>query len=388
MFYKKFPIFTNFRFINPYAEEGAMYSFSTDLEKIGIENDVAISNGAYVDIVSEPVVINRPKYGEDISVIKVRADVATDFHTIIKEFWVPTRLVVKVENNAAQGTQLKVLNSQIDRSVNFVEEQLVGFLESRFVRKSDDYFIAYLSSQTGCNRGCTFCHLTATGQTSFVDSSHNDFMAQAIQIFKHYRKQDKPAKYMHYNFMARGEPLANNILLDSGDDLLIKLGQVAKDEGLPAKFNISTIMPQTLKKSLPEVFQFVTPTIYYSLYSTQESWRKKWMPAAMEVDQALRMLREYQQFSKKIVKIHYAFIAGENDSIEEVGNVCDAIEKHDLICEFNLVRYNPASPDQGVESSDYVINRNIDLITNRFKGKVQIIPRVGFDVKASCGMFV
>jgi hypothetical protein len=40
---------------------------------------------------------------------------------------------------------LKVLNSQIDRSVNFVEEQLVGFLESRFVRKCDEYFIAYLS---------------------------------------------------------------------------------------------------------------------------------------------------------------------------------------------------------------------------------------------------
>jgi 23S rRNA (adenine2503-C2)-methyltransferase len=95
---------------------------------------------------------------------------------------------------------LTVLNSQIDRSVNFVEEQLVGFIESRFVRKYDDYFIAYLSSQTGCNRGCTFCHLTATGQTSFVDSSHNDFMAQAIQIFKHYRKEKKPARYMHYNF--------------------------------------------------------------------------------------------------------------------------------------------------------------------------------------------
>src|SRR5215472_15501555 len=161
--------------------------------------------------------------------------------------------------------QLKVLNSQIDRSVNFVEEQLVGFLESRFVRKCDEYFIAYLSSQTGCNRGCTFCHLTVTGQTSFVDSSHNDFMAQAIQVFKHYRAQKNRAKYMHYNFMARGEPLANKILLDSGDELLTKLGQVSKEEGLPAKFNVSTIMPVTLKKSLTDIFQYVNPTIYYSI---------------------------------------------------------------------------------------------------------------------------
>ncbi|MGE3320513.1 MAG: hypothetical protein AB7I18_14580 [Candidatus Berkiella sp.] len=286
--------------------------------------------------------------------------------------------------------KLQVLNSQIDRSVNFIEEQLVGFIESRFVRKCDDYFIAYLSSQTGCNRGCTFCHLTATGQTSFIDSSHNDFVAQAIQIFKHYRKQKNPAKYMHYNFMARGEPLANKILLDSGDELLLKLGQVAKDEGLPAKFNISTIMPLTLKKSLPDIFNYVNPTIYYSMYSTNKEWRTKWMPAAMDVDEALSLLKEYQDFSKKIIKIHYAFIAGENDSVDSVHGVCNALDRHQLNCEFNLVRYNPASPDQGTESSEEVINRNIEIIEGRFKfnGKVQIIPRVGFDVKASCGMFV
>lgn len=286
--------------------------------------------------------------------------------------------------------KLQVLNSQIDRSVNFVEEQLVGFLESRFVRKCDDYFIAYLSSQTGCNRGCTFCHLTATGQTSFIDSSHNDFMAQAIQVFKHYRMEKTPAKYMHYNFMARGEPFANKILLDSGDELLLKLGQIARDEGLPAKFNISTIMPTTLKKPIPEIFGYVNPTIYYSIYSTNEKWRKAWMPAAMPADDALSALKNYQDFSKKMVKIHHCFIAGENDSEKDVHLICDAVEKHQLICEFNLVRYNPASEDQGVESSEEVIARNIGIITDRFKfnTKVQTIPRVGFDVKASCGMFV
>lgn len=215
-------------------------------------------------------------------------------------------------------------------------------------------------------------------------------MAQAIQVFKHYRAEAKPAKYMHYNFMARGEPLANQILLDDGDELLSKLGQVAKDEGLPAKFNISTIMPLTLKKSLVDVFHYINPTIYYSLYSTKPEWRKKWMPGAMEVNKALEMLAEYQDFSKKIVKIHFPFIAGENDSVEDMQQMCDVIDQAGLICEFNLVRYNPASEDQGVESSEEVISRNIRILMDNFKfnTKVQIIPRVGFDVKASCGMFV
>ena len=283
--------------------------------------------------------------------------------------------------------QLKVLNSSLDQSVNFVEEQLVGFLESRFVRKVEDYFICYLSSQTGCSRSCKFCHLTATGQTSYSDSNYYDFLSQATQVFQHYQDQ-KPAKYVHYNFMARGEPLANSHFLSDSDSILLALGELAKKQNLSSKFNVSSIMPMTLKKSLPEIFRFIHPTMYYSLYSVNEDFRKEWLPSAMPVDDALRMLKEYQDFSKKLVKIHFAFIKGQNDSLSAMFDIRDALRKHKLLVEFNLVRYNPASPNQGEESSAEQIERNIAFLQEELPGKVQIIPRVGFDVKASCGMFV
>ena len=187
---------------------------------------------------------------------------------------------------------LRVLRSTEDASVNFVEEALVGFIESRFVRRCEDYFVCYLSSQTGCNRGCTFCHLTVTGQTSFTDSTHNDFVGQAVQVFRHYRSQRRPARYVHYSFMARGEPLANRVLLDSADSLLVKLGEMARDDNLGVKFNVSSIMPATLHRSLPEVFRLIHPTIYYSLYSADEAWRSRWLPGAMPLDEALRRLRD------------------------------------------------------------------------------------------------
>lgn len=284
-------------------------------------------------------------------------------------------------------SKLNVLHSVEDKSVNFVEEQLAGFLEARYVRRCDDYFVCYLSSHTGCNRGCAFCHLTATGQTSFKPTSINDYVAQALQVFKHYRKQ-KPAKYMHYAFMARGEPLANSLLLDRGDELLVRLGQLAKDEGLPAKFAISTIMPQTLKKPLVEVFGFTSPTIYYSMYSTDGAWRVKWMPTAMSVQQAIGMLADYQRHSKKIVKLHWALIANENDSEEQAEAVCDTVAQAGLLCEFNLVRYNPASPAQGAEASEDAINTYVAVLRERLPGAVKVVQRVGHDVKASCGMFV
>lgn len=283
--------------------------------------------------------------------------------------------------------KLRVLRSEQDASVNFVEEQLAGFLEARYVRRCAEYFVCYLSSHSGCNRGCEFCHLTATGQTSFTPSTINDFESQALQVLKHYRRE-QPARYMHFAFMARGEPLANPHLLERGQELLIRLGQLARDEGLPAKFCVSSIIPKTLHKSLVDVFGFVSPTIYYSLYSVEQTFRERWLPTAMQVGEALKLLASYQRFSKKIVKVHFALIEGQNDSAESVRKLCDTLDEHGLICEFNLVTYNPATAVQGVESSPEIIAERLAYIAERFAGKVKAVKRVGFDVKASCGMFV
>jgi adenine C2-methylase RlmN of 23S rRNA A2503 and tRNA A37 len=93
-----------------------------------------------------------------------------------------------------------------------------------------------------------------------------------------------------------------------------------------------------------------------------------------------------QKLSKKTLKFHHCFIEGENDSLDDVKEMLNIIAKHDLDVEFNLVRYNPYSEVQGKESSEEVISRNMQLISSNLISK--IIPRVGYDVKASCGMFV
>lgn len=284
---------------------------------------------------------------------------------------------------------IKQNHSTIDKSVNFIEQQLEGFLESRYVRKVEDYFICYLSSQTGCNRGCKFCHLTATGQTTATDSDYQDFLNQALQVFRHYRQEAKPAKYMHYNFMARGEPLANNLFLREADEILFSLANLAKKEDLVPKFGISTIMPKTFATkhgSLTDIFRIITPTIYYSLYSMNENFRHHWMPGAMPVESALDMLAEYQDLTKKIVKIHFTFIKNQNDDRVNLGLMTQAILDRKLKVEFNIVRYNPFSEEQGSETDEDVLLRNVSLLRENFD--VKIIPRVGFDVKASCGMFV
>src|SRR5690606_16645728 len=121
-------------------------------------------------------------------------------------------------------------------------------------------------------------------------------------------------------------------------------------------------MPRTLKQSLVDIFPLTQPTIYYSIYSVDPAFRKKWLPASMNPMDALDQLKEYQSLTKKIIKIHFAFIEGENDSIESLQAMCNELDKRNLICEFNLVRYNPFSPEQGAESSEEVLQRNLEFL--------------------------
>jgi len=281
------------------------------------------------------------------------------------------------------------LNSTEDNSVNFVKRDDVGFSEARYVRRTDKYFIVYLSSQTGCNRGCKFCHLTATGQTAFNDVDYRGYLIQAGQVLDYYSSLGNPAEIVHYNFMARGEALSNKHLLTNAYRILSSLADLAIGDNLTPKFNVSTIMPRNLRgASLSKIFRGITPTIYYSVYGMREDFRKYWLPGALDPNVAFDMLAEYQQDTKKIIKLHWAFIKDENDSVEDLDMLVDAVRSRELKTEVNIVRYNPFSYREGEESPIELITDNARYLSDKLQTKVKIVDRVGYDVKASCGMFV
>lgn len=103
--YQKIIVPTKFMFFHPDGDVGDSFQFSSDLDKIGVEWDVRIANGTYIDVISGPLEIDRPKYGR-FTVIKIRADVADDYHTIIKEFWVPLGCIVKVGEDEVTSSEL------------------------------------------------------------------------------------------------------------------------------------------------------------------------------------------------------------------------------------------------------------------------------------------
>lgn len=282
---------------------------------------------------------------------------------------------------------MRVLESKLDASFNVIMDPIEGpgKFESRFVQR-EGYSVVYLSSQSGCKWGCQFCHLTATGQTQYVNADYNDFQDQARSVLVQMRAPD----LLHWNFMARGEPLDNQFVNDELFDRLIRLYDSEhgdwQDKPARMRFNISTIMPRSFT-SFYTRFRYHQPDIYYSLYSMDPAFRAEWLPGAMDPDKALRHLTDWQQRTHKIPKIHFAFIEGENDSFESVRKICQAIESYRIHVNFNIVRYNPPNTDSW-ETAEEVIEAHVQYMRDRLNCNVDIIQRVGYDVKASCGMFV
>ncbi|MGF1581669.1 MAG: radical SAM enzyme, Cfr family protein [Gemmataceae bacterium] len=281
--------------------------------------------------------------------------------------------------------------SDQDASVNWDKPADVGRIEARYVRRCQEYFVVYLSSQTGCDQGCRMCHLTSTGQTRLRNVTYEELLEQADIVLAHYRENTLSADSVHFNFMARGEPLANPVLLSRADEVLGDLARRAVALNVRPRYLVSTIFPKELgDRRLEDIFITYHPEIYYSLYSVREEFRRRWLPKALPVDEALDRLVSWQRKTYKICKIHYAFIEGENDSEADVHSICDALENRRLMAHINIVRYNPQDQRRhGVEPSEEVIERNAEIYRSRLPyARVRVIPRVGFDVKASCGMFV
>jgi len=192
---------------------------------------------------------------------------------------------------------------------------------------------------------------------------------------------------VHFNFMARGEPMSNPSV---GRSLFAKLGRLAEEYGLKARIKVSTILPEDVWTNDPaDLWAEGCPPVdlYYSLYSVDENWRRRWIPKAVRPEAAMEWLARYQSLTGQRVVLHWALIEGENDGRDDALAAAALASSAGLRTEFNLVRYNPAN-EKSREASEAVIQTYLESIGRVVPGRIRMIPRVGPDVRATCGTFL
>ena len=304
---------------------------------------------------------------------------------------------------------IKQLKSKMDRSVNWVLHTPQGhILETRFVQRKSDKIISYLSSSSGCPQKCTFCYLTQNGESKTLHHvTPDEYVEQAKYSLEYFCNdlfgQSGLTKRVNFNFMSRGSPLATKHVINDYPTIYTKLHNLAEQYHLNSKINISTIMPHNImNRRLMDIFQLYPVNLYYSLWSVNDAWRKKNMPGAMDYRLALKKLLEYQQQCKHFcdnnkyklsdiftLTIHGGFIKDENDQEQNIEKMAHVLQNSGLEnVKFNLVRFNPHQNLKWEESNQLakIFNTINNALGNH--NRSYLVPRVGPDVYASCGMFV
>ncbi len=284
------------------------------------------------------------------------------------------------------ATAFTALRSSLDSSINFSRpDPRGGMIETRFVQRTPERFIVYISSMLGCDKACRFCHLTQTGQTNATCLSEDEMVEQARTVLG--EVGNAGAQTVHYNFMARGEALSNPSV---NRNLFSRLAELAASYGLASRIKISSILPEDTWTNDPrDLHGDGCPPVdfYYSLYSTDSDWRRRWIPKAMRPFEAMSWLRRYQKVTGQRVILHWALIDGENDRIEDARAAATLARLLGVQADFNLVRYNPAN-GKSREAPEEKIQSFLNEMEGGVHGRIRMIPRVGADVAASCGCFL
>lgn len=291
-----------------------------------------------------------------------------------------------------------LLRSQDDDSINWIfhitDTQII---EARFLQRDPHVGIFYLSSASGCSLSCRMCHLTQTGQTQDIPVMIDDYVDQLDVMIEHLTKERRLVNItdIHINFMARGDVFNNPHFIHEFPSLIAQINAIARFDGFIPHYKISTIFPQTsplntaeslttwMKEHIWDAPEDIE--IYYSLYSLNPTFRKRWLPKALDP----QIIGEVFHDRTTRLRLHHALIPDANDSDLDAQAIVNYLEQYNIYVRLNLVHYNPYGEPtmtpfdpQGHSSYRKVLESSSHILSTQI-----VVPR-GFSSKASCGQFV
>lgn len=240
---------------------------------------------------------------------------------------------------------MKTLFTPEDNGVSFVTDK--GY-ESRFVRLDDSVATIHLSSQNTCNK---FCGQNKTLSLKKHKANMLSFLEQAQLALRHYHGTVKnglvvPVKTVVFHWSLKGDPMTNNAVRTYWKYLVHALHSMALSVGVKeTSYKLSTTMPENM--NFPFEFEGDTqPEIHYCLYSTDNAFRKRWVPGSLDPALAFIYLKEWQEQTKSKIVVYWNRSEQHVNELVVFNELLLQLQSIDLDHVVKLVRYNPCGAFQ------------------------------------------
>ena len=276
-----------------------------------------------------------------------------------------------------QIDSLKLQTSQVssDKTTKLLFELNDGYYIESVIMYFDYGISACISTQVGCNMGCSFC---ASGLLKKKrDLSCGEIVNQVLNI---QRLLDKDGERLdNIVVMGTGEPF------DNYDNVIKAMGIINHAHGLAIGARHISISTSGL---VPMIRKFANEGLQYnlaiSLHAANDDLRDKLMPVnkAYPLDQLMDAVRYYSEHSSRRITFEYLLLDGINDREKDADDLKKLLQG--LNAYINLIPYNRVEEMSYSGSSELKTLQFYDLLKKR-NIAVTIRQKKGDDIDAACG---
>ena len=293
------------------------------------------------------------------------SDVSLKFREVLKEKYCLKLPTIFLKQESSDGT-IKLL----------VELEDGAKVECVLMRYSYGNAVC-VSSQVGCNMGCSFCSSGLLGRQRNLKPE--EMMGQILLINQLLKEENKGQHVTHIVVMGTGEPF------DNYDNVMDFIRIVNHPKGLAIGARHITVSTcgiiEGIKKYAREGLQ---TNLAISLHAPNNELRNKLMKVnkAYPLEVLIPAVKEYEEISKRRVTYEYLLIEGINDTKECAEELIELIKG--TMGYVNLIPYNETKLNDYRRSSGNRVHAFLDYLT---KGGVTATIRkeFGSDIDAACG---
>lgn len=277
------------------------------------------------------------------------------------------------ENCYIAGVKIvKRFESKIDGTVKYVFSLFDGeYIESVFMKYEHGYTVC-ISTQVGCNMGCSFCASGLNGKVR--DLTASEMLSQIMTAGK-----DNGVRISNVVMMGMGEPL------DNFSNSVRFLQLVSAEEGLGIGLRHISLSTSGVVTGIEKLKEYNFPiTLSVSLHAPNDKIRSSMMSVNKKwnIEALLKACRDYQKVTTRRISFEYALIDGVNDSDECAKELAHILKG--IMCHVNLIPANPVKENSFKKPDKNKIlafkQRLISLGVN-----ATVRRTLGADIDASCG---
>ena len=302
-------------------------------------------------------------YEKRVDSFEQMTNISKDLQKKLNEDFVIDSISIKDKQVSKDGTE------------KFLFEMADGSLVESVMMIFEYGYSACVSSQVGCNMGCSFC---ASGLLKKQrDLTAGEIVLQALMIQK--RLDEIGGRLGNIVVMGTGEPF------DNYDNVMKALSIINSPFGLEIgarHISISTC------GVVPGIERFAKENLQYnlaiSLHAPNDELRSKLMPInrAYSLDKLMAALKDYASLNNRRLTFEYLLLNGVNDSEVHAKQIKELLKG--LNAYINLIPYNEVKEKDFKTSSEENALRFYDLLKKNGVS-VTLRQKKGDDIDAACG---